>query len=68
MSETSIDELDCVSSVRAGREEIGAEIERAGIREFARQLRMHRFSDPFLQALADRARSAADTTTSTTAQ
>ena len=47
--------FDCVQSMRRIRDEISAEIADMSYDELAQWLRSHRYADPFLQRLADRA-------------
>lgn len=55
MSEPSSKTFDCVQSMRQIRDGLSAEIADMTYDELARWLRVHRYSDPFLQRLAERA-------------
>jgi hypothetical protein len=47
--------FDCVQSMRRIRDELSAEIADMSYDELAQWLRSHRYADPFLQRLAERA-------------
>lgn len=47
--------FDCVQSMRQIRDRLSREIENLNHDELARWLRSHRYSQPFLQRLAERA-------------
>lgn len=55
MSESPSKTFDCVQSMRQVRDKISAEIAGMSYHELAQWLRAHRYSDPFLQRLADKA-------------
>ncbi len=47
--------FDCVQSMRQTRDRLSAEIADKSYEDLVRWLRSHRYSDPFLQRLAERA-------------
>lgn len=55
MSEPASKTFDCVQSMRQIRDRLSAEIANMSFDELAAWLRSHRYSDPFLQRLSDRA-------------
>ncbi len=55
MSERSSKTFDCVRSMREVRDKISAEIEGKSYDELAKWLRAHRYKDPILRRLAERA-------------
>ena len=55
MSEPSSKTFDCVQSMRQIRDRLSTEIADMTYDELAQWLRAHRYSDPFLQRLAERA-------------
>lgn len=57
---TSSKTFDCVQSMREIRDRLSAEIADMSYDELARWLRAHRYSDPFLQEMAERAARRAD--------
>ena len=63
MSKPSSKTFDCVQSMRQARDRLSAEISDMRYEELAQWLRAHRYSDPVLQRLAEKAaqqRDAAD--------
>ncbi len=62
MSKPSSKTLDCVRSMRQIRDRLSAEIADMNYDELSRWLRSHRYSDPFLQRLAEKAAPQADAT------
>lgn len=55
MSERPAKTFDCVQSMRQARDKLSAEIEGMGYDELAQWLRSHRYTDPVLQRLAQKA-------------
>lgn len=55
MTRTSSKVFDCVQSMRQIRERFSAQIADMSYDELARWLREHRYSDPVLQRLSERA-------------
>lgn len=55
MSEPTPKTLDCVQNMRRTRDELSAEIAHMSYEELVEWLRGHRYSDPLLQRLAERA-------------
>ncbi len=60
MSDGSGKSFDCVAYMRQARDRLSAEIEDMSYDELVRYLRAHRYADPVLQRLADRAAQQAD--------
>lgn len=60
MSERSSKTFDCVQSMRQARDKLSAEIEGMTYDELVQWLRAHRYTDPVLQRLADKAAQHAD--------
>ncbi len=60
MSEPTSKTFDCVQSMREIRDRLSAEIADMSYDELSRWLRSHRYSDPFLQRLAEKAAQQAD--------
>lgn len=55
MSDGSTESFDCVAYLRQARDRLSAEIRDMSYEELIRYLRTHRYADPVLQRLADRA-------------
>jgi hypothetical protein len=55
MSKSSSKGFDCVQSMRQIRDKLSAEIAEMSYDELAQWLRAHKYSDPFLQRLAEKA-------------
>lgn len=55
MIKSSSKTFDCVESMREIRDKLSAEIAEMSYEELARWLREHRYSDPSLQRLAEKA-------------
>jgi hypothetical protein len=55
MNEPSSKAFDCVRSMRETRDRISAEISEMSYDELAQWLREHRYTDPILQRLAEKA-------------
>ena len=55
MSECSLKTFDCVQSMRQARDKLSAEIEGMSYDELVQWLRAHRYTDPVLQRLAEKA-------------
>ena len=60
MSEPSLKPFDCVQSMRQNRDRLSAEIEDMSYDELVKWLRAHRYADPLLQRLAEKAAQQAD--------
>ena len=60
MNEPTSKTFDCVQSMREIRDRLSAEIADMNYDELSRWLRSHRYSDPFLQRLAEKAAEHAD--------
>ncbi len=60
MSERSSKTFDCVQSMRKARDKLSAEIESMSYEELVQWLRAHRYADPVLQRLAEKAAEQAD--------
>ncbi len=60
MNEPTSKTFDCVQSMREIRDRLSAEIADMNYDELSRWLRSHRYSDPFLQRLAEKAAQQAD--------
>ena len=60
MSEPSRKRFDCVESMRKTRDSLSAEIERMSYDDLVKWLRVHRYTDPLLQSLAEKAAQQAD--------
>lgn len=60
MSERSSKTFDCVQSMRQARDKLSAEIEGMSYDELVQWLRIHRYTDPILQRLAEQAAQQAD--------
>ena len=60
MSKPTAKTFDCVQSMREIRDRLSAEISDMSYDELSRWLRSHRYSDPFLQRLAEKAARQAD--------
>ena len=60
MSKPSSKTFDCVQSMRQTRDRLGAEIADMKYDKLAQWLRAHRYSDPILQRLAEKAAQQAD--------
>ena len=61
MSEPSSKIFDCVQSMRQARDSFSAEIADMSHDELVKWLRNHRYADPLLQRLAEKAAQQADT-------
>jgi len=55
MSEPTSKTFDCVQSIREIRDKLSSEIAEMSYDELSRWLRSHRYSDPVLQRLAEKA-------------
>lgn len=55
MSESASKSFDCVKSMREARDRLSAEIAAMSYDELATWLRSHRYADPLLQRLAEKA-------------
>ena len=55
MSEPTSKTFDCVQSMRQARDKLSAEIEGMSYDELVKWLRVHRYTDPLLQGLAEKA-------------
>ena len=55
MSERTAKTFDCVESMRRARDRLSAEIEGMSYDEIVQWLRSHRYTDPVLQRLAEKA-------------
>jgi len=60
MSKGSSKTFDCVQSMRQARDKLSAEIEGLSYEELVQWLRIHRYTDPVLQRLAEKAAQQAD--------
>ncbi len=60
MSDSSSKTFDCVQSMREARDRLSSEIEGMSHDELVKWLRVHRYTDPLLQRLADQAAQQAD--------
>jgi N-acetylglucosamine kinase-like BadF-type ATPase len=60
MSKPTTRTFDCVQSMRKVRDKLSAEIADMNHDELVRWLRLHRYEDPVLQQLADKAAQHAD--------
>jgi hypothetical protein len=60
MNESSSKSFDCVQSMREARDRLSAEIADMSYGELTHWLRTHRYSDPILQRLAEKADQGAD--------
>jgi hypothetical protein len=60
MSERTSKTFDCVQSMRQARDRLSAEIEGMSYDELVQWLRGHRYTDPVLQRLAEKAVQQAD--------
>jgi hypothetical protein len=60
MSESTSKAFDCVQSMRQARDRLSAEIADMSYEELLKWLRGHRYEDPLLQRLAERAAQRAD--------
>lgn len=60
MNEPTSKTFDCVQSMREIRDRLSAEIADMNYDELSRWLRSHRYSDPFLRRLAEKAAQQAD--------
>ena len=60
MSEPSSKTFDCVQSMRQARDTLSAEIVDMSYDELVKWLRVHRYADPVLQRLAQKAAEQAD--------
>ncbi len=60
MSESASKTFDCVQSMRRTRDRLSTEIEGLGYDALVQWLRGHRYNDPVLQALAEKAAQQAD--------
>ena len=60
MSEPSSKSFDCVQSMRQTRDRLSAEIAEMNYDELVKWLRAHRYADPLLQRLAEKAAQQAD--------
>jgi hypothetical protein len=63
MSKPSSEPFDSVQTMRQIRDQLSAEIADMNYDELAKWLRTHRYSDPFLQRLAESAAQKADAST-----
>jgi hypothetical protein len=61
MSKPAPKPFDCVQSMRRIRDELSAEIADMSYDQLAQWLRSHRYTDPFLRRLAEKAAQQADT-------
>jgi hypothetical protein len=61
MTELTAKEPGCVERARAVRDRLSAEIEGMSYAQLTEWLRSHRYADPLLQSLADRAAGGAQT-------
>ena len=52
--------FDCVQTMRQARDKVSAEIERMSYDQLVQWLRVHRYTDPGLQRLAEKAAQQAD--------
>jgi len=55
MAKTASKGFDCVQSMRETRDRLSREIADMSYEELVKWLRTHRYSDPFLQSLAEKA-------------
>ena len=55
MSEPTSKTFDCVQTMRQARDKLSAEIEGMSYDELVKWLRVHRYADPLLQSLAEKA-------------
>ena len=60
MSDRPSKTFDCVQNMREVRDRVSAEIEDMGHDELVKWLRDHRYADPLLQRLAEKAAQQAD--------
>ena len=60
MSESTAKTFDCVQSMRQARDRLSAEIENLSYDELIKWLRVHPYTDPLLQRLAEKAAQQAD--------
>jgi hypothetical protein len=60
MSDPKSGDFDCVKSAREVRDRISAEIERMSHEQLVSWLRSHRYSDPVLSRLAEKAAQQSD--------
>jgi len=60
MSERPSKEFDCVQSMRQARDKLSAEIEGMSYDDLVQWLRAHRYTDPVLERLAEKAAQQAD--------
>ena len=60
MSEPTSKTFDCVQSMRQARDRLSAEIADMSYDELVNWLRAHRYADPLLQRLAEKAAQQAD--------
>ncbi len=60
MSERPSGRFDCVQSMREARAKLSAEIAGMSYEELVRWLRRHRYKDPILESLAEKAAREAD--------
>ncbi len=60
MSKHSSKDFDCVQNMRQNRDRLSAEIADMSYDELAQWLRVHQYSDPLLQRLAEKATQQAD--------
>ncbi|MEW6746818.1 MAG: hypothetical protein AB1486_29100 [Planctomycetota bacterium] len=60
MSERRSKTFDCVQSMRQARDKLSAEIAGMSYDEVVQWLRRHRYTDPVLQSLAEKAAQQAD--------
>jgi hypothetical protein len=58
MSKGSSKTFDCVQSMRQARDKLSAEIEDLSYDELVQWLRTHRYTDPVLQRLSEKAQQA----------
>ena len=55
MNERSSKRFDCVQTMRQARDKLSSEIEGMGYAELVQWIRVHRYTDPLLQRLAEKA-------------
>lgn len=63
MTDSTTKSFDCVKSMREARDRLNDEIAEMGYQELVEWLRTHRYSDPFLQRLAEKAAGFAEVAT-----
>jgi N-acetylglucosamine kinase-like BadF-type ATPase len=55
MTERTLKTFDCVQAMRRARDTVSAEIEQMNYDQLVQWLRVHRYTDPALQRLAEKA-------------